>query len=421
MGRRYFGTDGVRGVVGEALTPELVARLGRAAALSTGAQRVFVGRDTRASGPELEAALARGLAAAGATAVLGGVLPTAAIALGALDLAAAVTASHNPPAYNGVKFFHANGTKLSDAEEERIEGLLGGEPPSGDAYPQVEAGAGERYVDYVVDRFGSDLTGLRLVVDCANGAYAGLGPQAFRGLGAEVEAIGDEPDGTNINTGCGAGDPALLRRTVLERSADLGIAFDGDGDRIACVDERGELVDGDAILAVLALDLGVDLVCVTQMTNLGFHALMAARGVRVVTTAVGDRYVMEALAREGGVLGGEQSGHVIYLDGHVAGDGLTAGLLLCAALRGRTLSQAQSVLERFPQVTENVRVASKELTPAIHEAVERLSAELGDDGRVLVRPSGTEPLVRVLVEAASATVATDACATIAALVQTELG
>jgi phosphoglucosamine mutase len=208
---------------------------------------------------------------------------------------------------------------------------------------------------------------------------------------------------------------------VLESGADLGIAFDGDGDRIACVDERGELVDGDGILAILALHLGVELVCVTQMTNLGFHALMAEHGIRVVTTAVGDRYVMEALRREGGLLGGEQSGHVIYLDGHVAGDGLTAGLLLCAALHGRRLSEAQSTLQRFPQAIQNVTVADKQLTPAILEAVERLSLELGAEGRVLVRPSGTEPLVRVLVEASDERVALEGCASIVSLVQTELG
>jgi phosphoglucosamine mutase len=213
----------------------------------------------------------------------------------------------------------------------------------------------------------------------------------------------------------------LLRETVLADGADLGIAFDGDGDRIACVDERGQLVDGDGILAILALDLAVELVCVTQMTNLGFHALMASNGIRVLTTEVGDRYVLEALAREGGVLGGEQSGHVIYLDGHVAGDGLTAGLLLCGALRGRRLSEAAAALERYPQATENVPVTSRELTPAILEAVARLAAELDGSGRVLVRPSGTEPLVRVLVETRSAARAQEACARIAGLVQSELG
>jgi len=422
--RRYFGTDGVRGVVGESLTGQLVARLGRAAVLADGARRVFVGRDTRASGVELEAALAAGIASAGATAVLGGVLPTAAVALGALDLGIAITASHNPPAYNGVKFFNGDGGKLSDGQEERIEALLDGWLPAREpagAAGEPANGAAERYLDHVLGAFGADLGGLRLVVDSANGAYAGLAPRGFARLGAEVYAIGDAPDGSNINSGCGAGDTALLRETVLARGADLGIAFDGDGDRIACIDERGQLVDGDGILAILALHLGVELVCVTQMTNLGFHALMASRGIRVVTTDVGDRHVLEALLREGGVLGGEQSGHVIYLDGHVSGDGLTAGLLLCAALRGRPLSEAAAVLERYPQAQQNVQVVSKELTPVLLEAVARLSAELDGSGRVLVRPSGTEPLVRVLVETRSAARAREACGMMASLVQSELG
>ena len=262
----------------------------------------------------------------------------------------------------------------------------------------MPAGEGARYVEYVLAHFGSDLTGLRIALDCANGAYSALAPGALERLGAQVHAIGDHPDGSNINVGCGATDTALLQKTV-SGGFDLGIAFDGDGDRMLAVDERGELVDGDGIIAILALDLGVDLVAVTQMTNLGFHALMRERGIRVLTTDVGDRYVLEALARENGLLGGEQSGHIIYLRDHVTGDGLAAALLLCAALRGRRLSDAAAVMPHFHQRKENVRVASKELTPAIRAAVEQVNAELGDAGRVLVRPSGTEPLIRVLVEA----------------------
>jgi phosphoglucosamine mutase len=424
MTRRYFGTDGVRGVVGEQLTAELVSQLGRALIRASGPGRVLVGRDTRASGVELESALAAGIAAAGGQAVLGGVLPTAAVARGALDLGAMITASHNPPAYNGVKFFHGDGSKLSDAEEEEIESLLG-EPF--DYLAELPAAAGERaegmpdrYLDFVVERFGSDLGGLSIVVDCANGSYAQLAPRAFAELGAEVRAVGNTPNGANINTGCGAADTALLRETLLEHRADLGIAFDGDGDRITCLDERGELVDGDGIIALLALDLGVELVCVTQMTNLGFHRLMEERGVRVVTTEVGDRYVLEALVREGGVLGGEQSGHVVYLQDHVAGDGLTAGLLVCAALKGRSLSEA-AALERYPQVMYNVKVASKRLSVGLAEAIEREQLELGSAGRILVRPSGTEPLVRVLVEAAERGRAEEVCARLAALVEIELG
>jgi phosphoglucosamine mutase len=422
MARRYFGTDGVRGVAGEFLTADLVLRLGRAAVAWSGARRVFVGRDTRASGGELEAALAEGIVSAGATAVLGGILPSGAVALRSLDedLGVVITASHNPPEYNGVKFFCGEG-KLSDADEEAIEAHL--DAPAAAARGAVEhaADAREAYVDFVTRTFGSDLSGLEVVLDCANGACAGVAPEAFRRLGAVVRAIGDEPDGTNINLGCGATDPALLQRTVVETGAQLGLAFDGDADRLIAVDERGEVVDGDGILAVLALAERVDLVVVTQMTNLGFHALMREEGIRVVTTAVGDRYVLEALEREGGILGGEQSGHIIHLRDHVTGDGLPAALLLCRALGGRTLGEAAGVLQRFTQCKENVRVTSKSLTSPVRDAIERVNAELGDAGRVLVRPSGTEPFIRVLVEAEAGELAREACGRIARLVESELG
>jgi len=421
LARRYFGTDGVRGVVGEFLTAELVERLGRAAALWTGAAKVFVGRDTRASGVELEQAFARGVISAGGDAILGGVLPTPAVALLALDLGVVISASHNPPEYNGVKFFDASGHKLSDEAEEQIEGLLAAAPGVDQGRIEHVEIATESYLQHVLDRFGANLGGLRIVVDCANGAYSGLAPRAFERCGAEVHAIGDQPDGTNINVGCGATDLALLQQTVRASGADLGIAFDGDGDRMLAVDERGEIVDGDQILAILALDQQVDQVAVTVMTNLGFHALMREHGIRVHTTDVGDRYVLEALQHENAILGGEQSGHIVFLRDHVTGDGLTAGLLLCAALRGRTLSEAAGVMTRWPQAKENVRVAQKELTAGIRGEVERLNAQLGERGRVLVRPSGTEPLIRVLVEAENAEVADETCASIAALVRRELG
>ncbi len=421
MARRYFGTDGVRGVVGETLTPELVERLGRAATLWARAGRVFVGRDTRASGPELEEALVGGIVSGGASAILGGVLPTPAVALSGLDLGVVISASHNPPEYNGVKFFDSRGRKLSDAAEEEIEGLL--DAPSTEQSGSVEESdepAGF-YVDHVVDKFGSDLEGMRIAVDCANGAYSDIAPSVFEQLGADVRALFDQPDGTNINVGCGATDTAALRREVVAGKFDLGIAFDGDGDRMLAVDERGELVDGDQIVAILALHLGVDIVAVTQMTNHGFHALMQEQGIRVLTTDVGDRYVLEALWRENGLLGGEQSGHVIYLRDHVSGDGLAAALLLCAALRGRRLSEAAAVMPRWSQCLRNVRVASKELTGPVREAVERLNGQLDGSGRVLVRASGTEPLIRVLAEAENGQTARDACASLAALVEKELG
>ena len=421
MARRYFGTDGVRGVVGELITPELVERLGRAASLWTGAAKVFVGRDTRESGVDLEEAFARGVISAGGDCIVGGVLPTPAVALLALDLGVVISASHNPPEYNGVKFFDSKGHKLSDESEEQIEGLLAAAPGIDTGRIEHVEVATDSYLTHILERFGSDLSGLRIVVDCANGAYAGLAPQAFEQCGAEVHAIGDAPNGTNINVGCGATDLALLQQTVRETGFDLGIAFDGDGDRMLAVDEKGEVVDGDQIVAVLALDQGVDQVAVTVMTNLGFHALMNERGVRVHTTDVGDRYVLEALQREGAILGGEQSGHIIFLRDHVTGDGLAAGLLLCDALHGRPLSEVASVMPRFPQSKENVRVVDRELPARVVEEVERLNREWAGAGRVLVRPSGTEPLIRVLAEAENPEVAREACASIAALVKRELG
>jgi phosphoglucosamine mutase len=416
MARRHFGTDGVRGVVGADLTEGLVESIGLASTLWAGRGRVFVGRDTRASGPALEAALARGIVDAGGVAVLGGVLPTPAVALLAQDLGAVVSASHNPPEYNGVKLFDREGHKLSDAEEEEIEALIGAPGPGGGVV-EPAGDAVTSYLDHVLEHFGSDLSGLRIAVDCANGAYAGIAVPAFERLGAEVTALANDPDGTNINVGCGATDLSLLRDVVGTGGYDLGVAFDGDGDRMLAVDAGGAPVDGDQILAVLALHLGVDLVVVTSMTNLGFHRLMEERGIRVITTDVGDRYVLEALRREGGVLGGEQSGHLVYLDGHVTGDGLAAALLLCACLDGRPLADAVAVMPRFAQVTANVRVVKREVPEQAAVVAARLNDELNGRGRVLVRPSGTEPVVRVLAEAETAQEAEQLCASIARLVR----
>ena len=421
MARRYFGTDGVRGVVGSDLTPDLVDRLGRAAALWSGGGRVFVGRDTRGSGPALEQAFADGVASAGGDAVLGGVLPTPAVALLALDLGSVISASHNPPEYNGVKFFDRDGQKLTDASEEEIEALLN-EPARaerGDIH-RVEVAA-DSYLEHVLERFGSDLGGLRIAVDCANGAYSDLGPEAFERLGADVIAVAAKPDGSNINVGCGATDLSLLARTTREQKATLGVAFDGDGDRMLAVDADGNAVDGDQILAILALHLRVDMVVVTVMTNLGFHRLMDEHGIRVVTTDVGDRYVLEALRREGGILGGEQSGHLICLDGHVTGDGLAAALLLCRALEGRTLGEAAAVMPKFAQVTENVPAEHRDIPIELRQEIERINAELDGTARILVRPSGTEPLIRILAEAENHPEAAELCGTIATLVRRELG
>ena len=390
--RRYFGTDGVRGIVGEDLTPELVERLGRAATLWSGRGRIFVGRDTRASGVDLEAALARGIASAGGNAVVAGVLPTPAVALLTLDLGCVITASHNPPEYNGVKFFDRDGQKLTDEQEEEIEALLD-EPGTGGGDIDEVGVATDSYLEHVLERFGSDLSALHIAVDCANGAYSHLAPKAFEQLGAQVETIGNEPDGTNINVGCGATDLRALQDLVQRERLDLGVAFDGDGDRMLAVDANG-----------------------------GFHELMAQHGIEShVTEEVGDRYVLETIRATGGKLGGEQSGHIIYLDGHVTGDGLVAALLLCRALEGRTLAEAGAALRRHPQAKENVRVRSKALPQGLIDEVARQNAALDGRGRVLVRPSGTEPVVRVLAEAPDEAEAASLCASIASLVRRELG
>ena len=420
MARTHFGTDGVRGIVGDTLTVDLVERLGRASTTWAGRGRVLVGRDTRGSGLLLEQALTRGIVEAGGVAVLGGILPTPAVALLAQDLGAVISASHNPPEYNGVKLFDAAGHKLTDAGEEEIEALLDTPGPGGGSVEHAELAA-DGYVEHVVEHFGTDLSGLRIAVDCANGAFSEIAPGVFERLGAEVTAIANRPDGDNINVGCGATDLSLLQEVVRSGSFDLGVAFDGDGDRMLAVDEHGEAVDGDQIVAVIALALGVDTVAVTSMTNLGFHRLMAERGVRVLTTDVGDRYVLEALRREGAVLGGEQSGHVIYLDGHVTGDGLAAALLLCGCVGDRALSEAVAVMPRFPQVKENVLVARREVPRSVLAEAARLNDELAGRGRVLVRPSGTEPVVRVLAEAETAAEAETLCGSIVRLVRDELG
>lgn len=414
-----FGTDGVRGVANAELTPSFVLDLGRSAARVLGADRVFVGRDTRRSGPLLESALAAGLAAEGVDVVLGGMLPTPAIAhLAAVDgtAAAAITASHNPFADNGVKVFAVGGRKLADDVERRIEAELAalGRPDRRGAEVgsiTTATDAADRYVDHIVSLFGPDGLGdVALVLDCANGAMSDVAPRAFARLGARPTVIHADPDGVNINAGCGATAPAALAAAVVAAGAEMGLAFDGDGDRLIAVDHTGRVVDGDQIIALLAVELrdrgrlAADTVVVTVMSNLGFHRAMAAAGIAVVTTAVGDRYVLEALDRDGLSLGGEQSGHLIVRELATTGDGLLAGLLLVDLVRrrGRPLAElAAAAMTVYPQLLVNVEVAERhpDIATEIAAEIAAVEAALGDDGRVLVRPSGTEPLVRVMVEA----------------------
>jgi phosphoglucosamine mutase len=443
-----FGTDGVRGLANVELTPELALALGRAAARVLGADRPFVlARDTRRSGPMLEAALAAGLAAEGADVVLAGVMPTpgAAYLSQARDCPAAVlSASHNPFPDNGIKFFARGGRKLTDEIEARFEAeldtiLAGGPPPGrveGLAVGRVEgdAAAAEYATHLLTVLEGRRLDGLRVVVDCGNGAAVVAAPWVLTQLGAKVDnlEIGAHPDGTNINAGCGSTHPGPLQAEVVDRGAAAGLAFDGDADRLVAVDERGGLVDGDHILAIAAEDfrargrLGRDTVVATVMANLGFHQAMAARGIRVETTPVGDRSVLEAMEAGGFSLGGEQSGHIIFGELATTGDGLLSGLVLLDILArsGRPLSELASVVVKLPQVLRNVRVADRSgLADAagFWAEVTAVEGELGSDGRVLVRPSGTEPLVRIMVEAPTEEAATTYTDRLAAALTAALG
>jgi phosphoglucosamine mutase len=424
---RLFGTDGVRGRANADLTPELALSVARAAAGvladrdGTTRPVAVVGRDPRASGEMLEAAVVAGLASAGAQVLRAGVLPTPAIAhltahTGA-DLGVMISASHNPMPDNGIKLFSRGGHKLPDAVEAAIEqavtaGEADGPRPTGAEIGRVSdlTDAGAVYVEHLLSTLERPLSGLTLVVDCAHGAAAVCAPEVYRRAGATVHVIGGEPDGWNINDGIGSTHLGPLTEAVRAHRADLGIAHDGDADRCLAVTAEGDVVDGDAILAVCALGLHEhgrltgDTVVATVMSNLGFHHTMRDAGIAVHTTAVGDRYVLEALRAQGLSLGGEQSGHLVFLDHATTGDGLLTGLSLLSRMAGTgsSLAELASVLQRLPQVLVNVPVRDRLAVVESDEvaaAVNHCEAELGDDGRVLLRPSGTEQLVRVMVEA----------------------
>jgi len=443
---RLFGTDGIRGLANTELTVELAVGLGRAGAAVLARQcgrrpRMLVGRDTRRSGDLLEAALAAGAMSVGADVVRLGVATTPAVAhlvrvLG-LDAGAVISASHNPAPYNGIKFFSRDGFKLPDALEDEIEALLPVAAdlprPSGPDLGRAEDRGGEleRYVDFIAGLAG-DLSGLRLVCDCANGAASALAPAALRRAGATVEAIAASPDGGNINDGCGSLHPQRLARAVADVGAQAGFAFDGDADRLIAADEHGGIVDGDGIMAVLACDLLArdelpgGAVVATVMSNLGLELCLRQRGARLLRTRVGDRYVLEAMRAGGYGLGGEQSGHIIFLGHHTTGDGLTTAALLARLLRrsGRPLSELAAVMPRLPQVLQNVRVARQEAPetrPAIVAAIAAAQRALGERGRVLVRPSGTEPLIRVMVEGEDEALVRSSADSISAAVAADLG
>ncbi len=445
--RRLFGTDGVRGEAGTFLTAELALALGRAATESLPAERpqVLIVRDTRESGPMLESALAAGVAAAGGDALLGGVLPTPAAAILArrlgLDLAAVVSASHNPYRDNGIKFFSGAGTKLDDEAEARIESLLeergrglsrnaaqtSTAVPAPGRVRELEGGV-EDYLRALESAFPLDLSGLTVALDCANGATHRAAPGIFERLGARVEAIAAEPDGRNINAGCGSTHLDGLAEHVVASEATIGFAFDGDGDRVLAVDGAGHRHDGDELIALLARGMAGrgELhggVAVTVMSNFGFHRAMEEAGIEVAVTKVGDRYVLDELRKRDWALGGEQSGHIIDTGFAATGDGIAAALMTMRELGDRDLAEVEA-MEKLPQTLVNVEVADRGAiagAAAVWDAAEREAAGLEGRGRVLLRPSGTEPLVRVMVEAPEAGEAEAVCKRLADLVRRELG
>ncbi|HWX87329.1 MAG TPA: phosphoglucosamine mutase [Solirubrobacteraceae bacterium] len=460
MTRKLFGTDGVRGVAGELLSAELALALGKAGAGHAHAEhpRVLIVRDTRESGEMLQAALAAGVSAAGGEALLGGVLPTPAASLlikrYGFDLAVVISASHNPYQDNGVKFFAADGFKLSDEDEQAIEaeleqaaahrgsatsargrgiGAADGFVASAKARRTGRVrelrGTHEDYLRELETRFAElRLDGLDLLIDCANGATYRVAPEIFRRLGADVTILAATPDGRNINDGCGSTHIAALGERVRSGRHALGLAFDGDGDRVLAVDRTGAVVDGDELIALAALHLRArgrlagEGVVVTVMTNYGFHSAMGKAGIEVACTNVGDRYVLEELRRRDWALGGEQSGHIIEMGFNSTGDGIAGALLMLEALGGRDLAE-RDAMQKLPQRLVNVKVRDKGAFAHAESVVEAVRAEdraLSGRGRVLVRPSGTEPLVRVMVEAPTDEEADAACSRLVALVEREL-
>jgi phosphoglucosamine mutase len=436
---RLFGTDGVRGRANADLTPDLALRLNIAAARVLGATDrrtvAVIGRDPRASGDMLAAASAAGLAAAGAKVIDLGILPTPAVAyltaLTGADFGVMVSASHNPMPDNGIKFFAAGGRKLPDEVEDAIEAAMDDPAPlpQGDGVGRIARSVDsvEAYIEHLVTVCPHPLNGLKVVVDPANGAASKAAPEALRRAGAEVITINDAPDGVNINEDCGSTHMEGLRAAVVEHGADAGIALDGDADRCLAVDADGNDVDGDAIMAILALamreagTLRGDTLVTTVMSNLGLHHAMGAAGIKLEITGVGDRYVLERLGEGGFALGGEQSGHIIVADHATTGDGTLTAILLLArmAATGMTLAELASVFTAAPQVLVNVRVTDKSVIDHedVRNAVAQWQAKLGTDGRVLLRPSGTEPLVRVMVEASEEPVAVAVAAELVAVVE----
>lgn len=445
---RLFGTDGVRGLANRDITPRLALELGEAAARRIGSNlplqgrkpRAVIGRDTRISGEFLDHALAAGLAAAGVDAVRIGVVTTPTVAHltaseGDVDLGVMISASHNPFADNGIKFFAQGGYKLADNIEDDLESLLGQDwdRPTGAEVGEVwydDDLAEKSYIDHLVEACGTSLRGLRIAVDCANGSASRLGPEALRQAGADVVVINASPDGRNINDACGSTHPEQLQSITVASGADFGVAYDGDADRCLAVTGTGELVDGDKIMGALALDmkahgkLANDTLVVTVMSNLGLKIAMREAGINVIQTSVGDRYVLEAMRAGGHSLGGEQSGHIIAAEYATTGDGILSSLLIARMVQtsGKSLAELVSHIERLPQTLINVGGVDRQSldNPTVQATVQKIEKQLGEAGRVLLRPSGTEPLVRVMVEAPTQSEADQCASEIADVVKAKL-
>ena len=445
-----FGTDGIRGKAGEyPMTEEMAVRVGRAVAVTfkrpVKPSMIVVGRDTRISGPMLESALVSGICSVGVDASLAGVIPTPGVAFLASSLKAdagiVISASHNPYYDNGIKIFNGSGYKLSDQKEAEIEEQVLNIPSANQNQPAPEAGRVsnesemfKNYSSFLNNTLPSHLSfrGYKIVLDCANGATCRIAPDLFSELGAQVEALATEPDGKNINDGCGSEHPEGLIERVLKTKADLGLAFDGDGDRLIAVDEKGEVLSGDQILAICAKDLKQkgrlknDLVVSTVMSNMGLGVALQNMGIRHETSKVGDRYVMEKMIASGAILGGENSGHMIFADDHTSGDGILTALKLIDAMQSgnENLSVLRKVMTVYPQVLINVEVHTKpdiNTVPAIAGAIKSVDSELGERGRVLVRYSGTQPLCRVMVEGPSATETQRYCQQLSDIIKEKIG
>lgn len=438
---RLFGTDGVRGVAGTELDRDLALALGRAAVRKLGS-RILIGRDSRTSGPLLEDALVAGIRAEGGVPVVTGIIPTPAIALLTretdADCGIVISASHNPPEYNGIKFFDAQGYKLPDAVEDEMQAIV--EELRGQGVPAPEPAeimedAAARYIEHAVKTVrsqGVDFAGIKVALDCAHGAACATTPTALEQLGAEVVAINTSPDGEQINVGCGSTHLEQVTELMQQTGADIALAHDGDADRLLAIAPDGTVIDGDYILAICACELkkrgelAANAVVGTVMANLGFQLAMKREGIDVVSTKVGDRYVLEQMREMGAVIGGEQSGHIIFLEHNSTGDGLVTALQLLTVMAktGKSLIELMQVMDKFPQALVNVRVTDKALyagNEAIAAAEAAVVSELGDEGRLLVRPSGTEPLIRVMVEARTQEQADTFAQRVADVVAAEIG